>query len=148
MALWLPRPWLLRRVGPPRSKIILLMPKYFSRVSYRNGEMCSLHINIYKQHIYKQPRYAMSLQCWSEELAHLGFHAPYRGEGVASYTHQVVMALVKNKRKRVSRNEGFTILEAYGHKCAICGDKGDDFPISWNWITQCLCETVETTIKV
>ena len=37
----------------------------------------------------------MSLQCWSEELAHLGFHAPYRGEGVASYTHQVVMALVK-----------------------------------------------------
>ena len=51
---------------------------------------------------------------------------PYRGEGIASYTHQIVMALVK-KRKKVSHTERFAILEENGNKCQICGDRGDEF---------------------
>ena len=85
------------------------------------------HVSNFNQHIYKRPQYALSLQSWSEELNHHGHDVPYRGEGAASYTHQVIMALVKNKRKKVSRQERFTILEEYGNKCQICGDRGDEF---------------------
>ena len=37
------------------------------------------------------------------------------------------MALVKNKRKKVSKAERFSILEKHNHRCSQCGDKGDAF---------------------
>ena len=70
-------------------------------VRYSNGELVSLHVNVYKQHIYKTPRFASSLLRWSEELSHAGYDVPYRGENVAGYTHQVILSLVKNRRKCV-----------------------------------------------
>ena len=96
-------------------------------VCYSNGELVSLHVQLYKQHIYKTPRLALSLLRWSEELAHAGFDVPYRGENVAGYTHQVILALIKNRRKKVSRAERFKILEEHNHRCAQCGDLGNEF---------------------
>ena len=118
------------------------------KVTYCNGELRALHISNFNQHIYKRPQYALSLQSWSEELNHHGHDVPYRGESAASYTHQVIMALVKNKReKKVSRQERFTILEEYGNKCQICGDRGTNFQTIWNSTTQYLCAIVATVNK-
>ena len=46
---------------------------------------------------------------------------------MASYTHSVVLALIKNRRKKVSRADRFKILELHDHRCSQCGDKGDSF---------------------
>ena len=54
-------------------------------------DMCRL----YKQHVYTKPAFANSLLRWSEELPHAGYDVPYRGEGISSYTHAVVLALIK-----------------------------------------------------
>ena len=62
------------------------------RVTYCSGELKALHINNFNQHIFKRPPYALSMQCWAQELSFHGHDVPYRGEGLASYTHQVVMA--------------------------------------------------------
>ena len=72
-------------------------------VSYSNGQIVALHVPLYKQHIYKTPMYASSLLRWIDELSRIGYHVPYHGEGIAAYTHNVVLAFVKNKRKKVSR---------------------------------------------
>ena len=71
--------------------------------------------------------YANSLLRWSDELSRIGYHVPYLGEELASFTHNVILALVKNKRKKVSRAERFSILEKHNHRCSLCGDKGDTF---------------------
>ena len=81
------------------------------KVSYSNGQIVALHVPLYKQHIYKTPMYANSLLRWSDELSRIGYHVPYLGEGLASFTHNVVLALVKNKREKVSRAERFSLLE-------------------------------------
>ena len=75
-------------------------------------------MQLYKQHIYKTPRFASSLLRWSEELGHAGFDVPYRGENIAGYTQQVIIALIKNRKKKVPRAERFKVLEAYNHRCA------------------------------
>ena len=77
------------------------------KFTFQNGEVTALHIPLYKQHVYKKPAFANSLLRWSEELAHAGFEAPYHGEGMASYTNTVVLALVKNRRRKVSRVDRF-----------------------------------------
>ena len=93
------------------ARLCLLENNISPKVSYSNGQIVALHVPLYRQHIYKTPMYASSLLRWSEELSRSGYDVPYRGEGLASYTHNVVMSLVKNKRKRVSRAERFNILE-------------------------------------
>ena len=70
------------------------------KVSYSNGQVVALHIPLYKQHIYKTPMYANSLLRWSDELSRIGYHVPYLGEGLASFTHNVILALVTRKGKR------------------------------------------------
>ena len=82
------------------ARLQLLQRNISPGVSYRAGEICALHIPIYRQHIYKTPQFAMSLLRWSDELNYNGYDAPYRGESLASYTHQVVLALVKTGVER------------------------------------------------
>ena len=72
--------------------------------------------------MYAEPKFAHSLSAWSGELAAMGYDCPYRGESLASYTHQVVLALIKNKRKKHSKNDRDRILAAKGNKCQQCGD--------------------------
>ena len=69
-------------------------------VMYNHGELTSLQVNIYKQHMYKTPRFESYLLQWIEELSHAVYDFPYRGENVAGYTHQVVLSLVKNRRTK------------------------------------------------
>ena len=97
------------------------------KVTWQAGEITALHVPLYKQHVYKKPAFANSLLRWSEELSHAGYDVPYRGEGISSYTHAVVLALIKNRRRKVPRADRFKILEQYGHCCSQCGDKGDSF---------------------
>ena len=78
-----------------------------------------------KHHVYKKPAFANSLLRWSEELSHAGYDVPYRGEGISSYTHAVVLALIKNRRRKVPRADRFKILEQYDHRCNQRGDNGD-----------------------
>ena len=110
-----------------RARLAYLENNISPKVTWQCGEIVALHVPIYRQHVYKKPAYANSLLRWSEELAHSGFDVPYRGEGVASYTHSVVLALIKNRRRKVSRADRLKILEQYDHKCSQCGDKGDSF---------------------
>ena len=65
------------------------------KVTWQAGEITALHVPLYKQHVYKKPAFANSLLRWSEELSHAGYDVPYRGEGISSYTHAVVLALIK-----------------------------------------------------
>ena len=109
------------------ARLYYLSQNISPRVSYKSGTITALHVPLYKQHIYRKPQYANSLLRWSDELKHAGYDAPYKGEGLASFTHNVVLALVKNKRRKVTRVERFKILEHYEHRCSICGDKGDSF---------------------
>ena len=109
------------------ARLQLLQHNISPGVSYRAGEICALHIPIYRQHIYKTPQFAMSLLRWSDELNYNGYDAPYRGESLASYTHQVVLALVKTGAEKVSSAERFKILSSFNHRCSNCGDKGDAF---------------------
>ena len=108
------------------------------KVSYSNGQIVALHVPLYKQHIYKTPMYASSLLRWSDELSRIGYHVPYLGEGIASFTHNVVLALVKNKRKKVSRAERFSILENTTIVVLYAETKGMHSAINWNWTTRCL----------
>ena len=62
-------------------------------------KIVALHVPLYKQHIYRTPMYASSLLRWIDELSSIGYHVPYHEEGLASYTHNVVLALVKHTRK-------------------------------------------------
>ena len=94
-----------------KCKTLLSGNNISPKVSYSNGQIVALHVPLYKQHIYKTPMYANSLLRWSDELSRIGYHVPYLGEGLASFTHNVILALVKNKRKKVSRAERFSILE-------------------------------------
>ena len=102
------------------------------RVQYRGSALRSLVVPSRKQYIFAEPKYAHSLSSWSGELATLGYECPYRGESLASYTHQVVMALVKNKRKKVSKAERDRVLAKYDHKCQACGDVGN----TWDNVLQ------------
>ena len=77
------------------ARLLLLQHNISPGVSYRGGEICALHVPLYRQHIYKTPQWAMSLLRWSDELNYAGYDAPYRGESLATYTHQVVLALIK-----------------------------------------------------
>ena len=62
----------------------------------------------------------------------MGYDCPYRGESLASYTHQVVLALIKNKRKKHSNNDRDRILAATGNRCQECGDPGN----TWDNVLQ------------
>ena len=96
------------------------------RVSCQGGPITALHVPRYKQHIFARKPYAHALQDWSQELAGGGYDAPYRGESLAVYTHAVVMAFVKNKRRRPTKAERQRVLAKHGNRCAQCGDPGDD----------------------
>ena len=69
------------------------------KVTWQGGEITALHVPLYKQHVYKKPAFANSLLRWSEELSHAGYDVPYRGEGISSYTHAVVLALTKSSQE-------------------------------------------------
>ena len=120
------------------ARLCFLENNISPKVSYANGQIVALHIPLYKQHIYKTPMYASSLLRWSDELSRIGYHVPYHGEGIASYTHNVVMALVKNKRKKVSRAERFSILENTTIVVHNVETKGTHSAINLNWTTLCL----------
>ena len=102
------------------------------RVQYSGSAQRRLTAPSRKQYVFAEPKYAHSLSCWSGELATLGYECPYRGESLASYTHQVVMALVKNKRKKVSKAERDRVLAQYDYKCHACGDLGN----TWDNVLQ------------
>ena len=55
----------------------------------------------------------------------MGYDLPCRGESLASYTHQVELALTKNKQKENSKADRNRILAAKGNKCQTCGDPGN-----------------------
>ena len=82
------------------ARLCFLENNISPKVSYSNGQIVALHVPLYKQHIYKTPMYASSLLRWSDELSRIGYHVPYHGEGIAAYTHNVVLALVNTNGKR------------------------------------------------
>ena len=62
---------------------------------------------------------------WSQALLKRGYGVPYCGESLSVYTHSVIMALVKNKRRQVTASCRKTILAKHKNRCAKCGDLGD-----------------------
>ena len=54
------------------ARLLLLQHNISPGVSYRGGEICALHVPLYRQHIYKTPQWAMSLLRWSDELNYNG----------------------------------------------------------------------------
>ena len=115
-------------------------------VRYSNGELVSLHVQLYKQHIYKTPRFSSSLLRWSEELAHAGFDVPYRGENVAGYTHQVILALIKNRRKKRCPEQSASEYSSYTttdvHNAVT---KATNSTTRLSWTTHAHCERAVTT---
>ena len=71
--------------------------------------------------------YAYALWRWSQVLARRGYDVPYRLHGLPGYMEAAVMALIKNKRCRPTPGERQRVLEKHGHRCAQCGDPGDDY---------------------
>ena len=118
------------------------------KLSYSNGQIVALHVPLYKQHIYKTPMYASSLLRWSDELSRIGYHVPYLGEGLASFTHNVVLALVKTKGKRYHEPKDLVYWKKTTIVVLYAVTKGMRSVISWNWTIQCRYETVGTTYKI
>ena len=46
------------------------------RVTYCSGELKALNVSNASQHVYKRPRYALSMQCWAQELSFHGHDVP------------------------------------------------------------------------
>ena len=78
----------------------LLQSGISPRVAYRGSVLKSMTIPSRKQHVYAEPMYAHSISAWASELAGSGYECQYRGESLATCVSQVVVALVKNKRKQ------------------------------------------------
>ena len=74
------------------------------RASCQGGPITTLHVPQYKQHIFVSKPYAHALWAWSRALLKHGYDVPYCGESLSVYTHTVIMALVKNKRRQVTTN--------------------------------------------
>ena len=95
------------------------------KVSCQGGPITALHIPLWKQHVFVSKPYAHNLWEWSQVLLERGYGVPYCGESLSIYTHAVIMALVKNKRRQVTAACRKNILAKHKNRCAKCGDLGD-----------------------
>ena len=117
------------------------------RVTYCSGELKALHVSNFSQHIYKRPQYALSMQCWAQALSFHGHDAPYRGEGIASYTHQVVMALVKTNVRKYRAPKGSRSWKNLVTSVRYAGIEATNFRTTWNLTTRSPCATMATVSK-
>ena len=82
--------------------------------------------------MYAEPNCAHNQSAWSGELAAMGYDVPCREEYLASFTHQAVLTLTKDKRQHHSKAARGRMLAARGNKRRSCGDPGN----TWGHVLQ------------
>ena len=115
------------------------------KVMCQGGPITSLYIPLYKQHVFASKPYALSLWMWSQALLKRGYGVPYCGESLSVYTHSVIMALVKNKRRQVTaacRKQSSPNTRTDAPSVATWVTRTTTFS---NWTTQHPCATAGTT---
>ena len=119
-----------------------ISPKF--KVSCRGGPITTLHIPLWKQHVFASKPYAHTLWEWSKVLLKRGFSVPYCGESLSVYTHAVIMALVKTSGTRslpIAAKKSLPSTKTDAPSAVTSGTYTITF---WSWATLLLCATAAT----